>query len=173
MTQIGSGYAHERNDTALVVGPTGLAFDARRDVLYVASTDDNAIYAIRNAGHTFTDRGKGDLVYRDDAHLHGPLALALAPNGDLITANGDAVNEDDTQPSELVEFTPRGRFVGQFSISPEPGGAFGIALSSVNGELRVAAVDDNTNTLNVWTFEVTPVAHGHHHDDGWGDDYRW
>jgi hypothetical protein len=37
--------------------------------------------------------------------LRGPLALALAPNGDLITANGDAVNGDPTQPSEIVEFT--------------------------------------------------------------------
>ncbi len=35
-------------------------------------------------------------------HLHGPFGLVLAPNGDLITANGDAVNGDPTQPSELV-----------------------------------------------------------------------
>jgi uncharacterized protein (TIGR03118 family) len=167
MTQIGSGYAHEQNDTALVVGPTGLAFDARRNILYVASTDDNAIYAIPNAGFTFQDHGKGRLIYQDDAHLHGPLALALAPNGDLITANGDAVNEDDTQPSELVEFTPTGHFVGQFSVSPDPGGAFGLALSTVNGELRIAAVDDNTNTLDVWTFEaMMPGRHGRHHEGG-------
>jgi hypothetical protein len=170
MTQIASGYMHEQNDTALVVGPTGLAFDPRRDILYVASTDDNAIYAIPDAGITFRDHGKGTLIYQDDAHLHGPLALALAPNGDLITANGDAVNEDDTQPSELVEFTPSGHFVGEFSVSPDPGGAFGVALSSVNGELRIAAVDDNTNTLDVWTFEVMP---GGHHRHGGGDDGGW
>ena len=44
-------------------------------------------------------------------HLHGPLGLVLAPNGDLITANGDAVNPIPTPPSELVEFTPAGKFV--------------------------------------------------------------
>jgi hypothetical protein len=38
-TQIASGYLH-RTDPALVVGPTGLAFDPLRNVLYVASTGD-------------------------------------------------------------------------------------------------------------------------------------
>ena len=68
------------------------------------------------------------MVYQDDAHLRGPLGLVLAPNGDLITANGDAVNPDPTQTSELVEFTPEGKFVGQFSIDPTAGAAFGLAV---------------------------------------------
>ena len=42
----------------------------------------------------------------------------LAPNGDLITSNGDAVNPNPNQTSELVEFTPKGRFVGEFSVDP-------------------------------------------------------
>jgi uncharacterized protein (TIGR03118 family) len=175
MTRIASGYKVEENDAALVVGPTGLAYDARRDILYVASTDDNAIYAIDDAGDTHKDHGKGKLIYQDNAHLHGPLALVLAPNGDLITANGDAVNSDPNQPSELVEFTPGGKFVGQFSIDPNPGGAFGIALANVDGELRFAAVNDNTASLDVWTFVTEPVHHNHHHHhhhhewDGWDD----
>jgi uncharacterized protein (TIGR03118 family) len=170
MTQIASGYMHEENDTALVVGPTGLAYDAANDILYVASTDDNAIYAIRHAGRAHVDHGRGDLVYRDSAHLHGPLGLVLAPNGDLIAANGDAVNGDDSQPSELVEFTPKGQFVGQFSIDPGTGGAFGIALQSVDGGLRFAAVNDNTNELDVWTFATSDPSDssggGHHHHHG-------
>ena len=40
-----------------------------------------------------------------DDHLRGPLALVFAPDGNLITSNGDAVNPDPTQPSEIVEFT--------------------------------------------------------------------
>jgi uncharacterized protein (TIGR03118 family) len=159
LTRIASGYKHEKNDAALVVGPTGLAYDAERDLLYVASTDDNAIYAIANAGRARTDHGKGRLVYKDDVHLHGPLALVLAPNGDLITANGDAVNPDDNHPSELVEFTPSGHFVAEFSVDPNPGGAFGIALATVDGELRFAAVNDNTNALDVWTFVTAKRKH--------------
>jgi uncharacterized protein (TIGR03118 family) len=164
MVQIASGYKHEENDSALVVGPTGLAYDAAHDILYVASTDDNAIYAIHDAGRTNSDHGVGDLVYQDATHLHGPLGLVLAPNGDLIVANGDAVNADDSQPSELVEFTTKGKFVGQFSISSESGAAFGIALSSDNGVLRFAAVNDADNTLDVWTF-ASPSDQDNHHGD--------
>src|SRR5207244_8507643 len=94
------------------------------------------------------------LVFQDDTHLHGPLGLTLAPNGDLIVTNGDAVNPDPNQPNELVEFTPTGQFVAQLQLdSGTAGAAFGIAVSSDNGQLRIAAVNDNTSTLNVWTFE--------------------
>ena len=70
---------------------------------------------------------KGDLVFQDP-HLRGPLALVFAPNGDLITANGDAVNGDPTHPSELVEFTKGGKFVGESNVDAGQGGAFGIAV---------------------------------------------
>jgi hypothetical protein len=167
MTQIASGYQHEPNDAALVVGPAGLAYDPRKDILYVASTDDNAIFAIPNAGRTHHDHGMGKLIYQDPAHLHGPLGLVLAPNGDLIASNGDAVNPDDKHPNELVEFTPAGKFVGQFQLDPGNGGAaFGIAVSSVNGELRFAAADDNTNSLDVWTFQTRATHHKHHGHEG-------
>jgi hypothetical protein len=47
--------------------------------------------------------------------------------------------------------------VSQFSIDANQGGAFGIAAATFGDELRFAAVDDNTNSLDVWTFDV-----GHH-----------
>src|SRR5262249_37078195 len=84
MTQIASGYATRTDPNALVVGPTGLAFDAKRDTLYVASTGDNKIYAVANAAESHKDHGTGKVVVSDDVHLHGPLGLVIAPNGDLI-----------------------------------------------------------------------------------------
>jgi uncharacterized protein (TIGR03118 family) len=152
LTRIGSRYLTRTDPAALVVGPTGLAFDSNRDLLYVASTGDNTIYAIPNAAVRSSNAGKGRKVYHDNAHLRGPLGLVLAPNGDLITTNGDAVNPNPNQTSELVEFTPKGHFVGQFSIDAAAGAAFGLAASKVGGVLRVAAVEDNTNSLDIWTF---------------------
>ncbi|HEV3023980.1 MAG TPA: hypothetical protein VGX76_16005 [Pirellulales bacterium] len=149
-TQIASGYTHRTDPFALLLGPTGLAFDAKHDILYVASTADNAIFAIPRAGDRHHDAGTGSIVYRDNAHLHGPLALVLAPNGDLIVSNGDAVNQDTSHPSELTEFTPHGKFVAQFSIDPAIDGAFGIALTVRHGETIFAAVDDNNNMLDIW-----------------------
>jgi uncharacterized protein (TIGR03118 family) len=153
-TQIASGYAHHTDPNALVVGPTGLAFDAKTGTLFVASTGDNAIYAIKNAATEQDDDGKGTAVVQDPQHLHGPLGLILAPNGDLIAANGDAVNPDPNHPNELVEFTTKGKFVGQFQIDGGPAGAaFGLAAQAVGDQVRFAAVDDNTNTLHVFTFD--------------------
>jgi hypothetical protein len=164
-TQIGSGYAHRTDPNALVVGPTGLAFDPKTDSLYVASTTDNAIYAIHDAAGTQHDHGKGQLVVQDSQHLHGPLGLTLDPNtnGDLIVSNGDAINTDPNQLNELDEFTPHGKFVGQFQVdSGAGGGAFGIAAQQMGGQVRFAAVDDNTNALDVWTLpsEQGPAGRG-------------
>ena len=153
-TQIASGYLTRTDPAALVVGPTGLAYNPKNDTLYVASTGDNEIFAIPNAKARRIDDGTGSVVYQDPAHLRGPLGLVLAPNGDLITTNGDAVNADAKQASELVEFTPGGQFVGEFSIDPAEGSAFGIAVTDVGGLLRLAAVDDTTNSLDVWTFDT-------------------
>ncbi len=152
-TRIASGYLHRSDPAALAVGPTGLAYDASKDLLYVASTGDNMIFAIANAGSLQGDAGKGMVVYRDKDHLRGPLGLVLAPNGDLLTTNGDAINTDPNQPSELIEFTPTGHFVAQFPVNPNGiGGAFGIAIESTAGAIRLAAVDDILNQLDVWTF---------------------
>jgi DNA-binding beta-propeller fold protein YncE len=154
MTQIASGYMHEGDPAAFEIGPTGLAYDAVHDVLYVASTGDNTIFSISHAGVRQTDAGMGQVVYHDDAHLRGPLGLVLAPNGNLITTNGDAVNGDPTQPSEIVEFTKSGQFVGQIPVDASgQGGAFGIALEVEGDKVRFAAVDDITNALLVWDFD--------------------
>ena len=150
--QIAHGYLHRTDPAALVVGPTGLAYDRFRDVLYVASTGDNEIFAIPFARGTLNDAGLGALVYKDNTHLHGPLGLALAPNGNLITANGDAVNVGGTQ-NALVEFTQQGKFVAQFQVDPGAGGgAFGLAFSGGFENFRFAAVDDDQNTLDIWNI---------------------
>ncbi|AQV96804.1 hypothetical protein BJN34_23370 [Cupriavidus necator] len=150
---IASGYAHRTDPAALVLGPTGLAYDAAHDVLYVASTNDNAVFAVAGAAALTHDNGPGSVIYQDNGHLHGPLALALAPNGDLVTANGDAVNPDPAHASEIVEFTPQGQFIAQMQVDPTPGSAFGLAFGlSSSGQSQFAAVNDNTNTATVWTL---------------------
>jgi hypothetical protein len=147
-TQIASGYTFHGDPNAFEVGPTGLAFNPTTHILYVASTGDNQVYAIANADTVGTQTGTGSVVYKDKAHLHGPLGLTFAPDGNLIAAQGDAVNPSKRQTSELVEFTPKGKFVGQLSLSKTAGGAFGV-VTSPDGS-RFAAVNDIKNTVEVW-----------------------
>jgi hypothetical protein len=150
MTQIASGYMFRGDPNAFELGPTGLAFNSTTHTLYVASTAGNKIFAIPNADTVGTQSGMGSTVYHDKTHLHGPLGLTIAPDGNLISAQGDAINPSKRQTSELVEFTPKGKFVGQFSLSKTAGGAFGVA-SAPDGT-RFAAVNDITNALEVWTL---------------------
>jgi hypothetical protein len=148
-TVVAKGYTVEPNAAALVLGPTGLAYDPSTDTLFVASTADNAIFSVPHAGSRTGSAGTGNIIFRDN-RLRGPLALAFAPNGDLITSNGDAVNPDPTHPSEIVEFTKSGKFVGQFNVDAGQGGAFGIGISMVGSDTaRLAVVDDNANDIIV------------------------
>jgi hypothetical protein len=151
---IATGYTHENSSTAFVLGPTGLAYDGKSGTLYVASTDDNAIFAIPNAAKATSAVVKGKSIFSDSTHLHGPLGLVLAPNGDLISSQGDGVNPDPNQQSEIVEFTKSGNFVTQFAVDSTAGAAFGIALNAPRGgEADFAAVNDTLNTLIV--FDLT------------------
>jgi hypothetical protein len=151
-TLIATGYKHEANAAALVVGPTGLAYDEKRDVLYVASTDDNAIFAVAHAGKATAPVNKGKLVFADP-HLRGPLGLAFAPNGNLLTANGDAINPDPTHPSEIIEFTKGGEFVREFNLDAGADAAFGIAtMHSEDAKFNFAVDNDNTNGVAVYSL---------------------
>jgi DNA-binding beta-propeller fold protein YncE len=149
-TQIASGYGHRCDPAAFVVGPTGVALDEEKDILYVSSTVDNAIFAISNASDRTSDAGLGHVVVQDQAHLHGPLGLVLAANGDLISTQSDAINPDLKQLSEIVEFTPAGKFVAEFQVDPNAGSAFGLALRSHGDGFVFAAVDDTTAVLDIW-----------------------
>jgi DNA-binding beta-propeller fold protein YncE len=152
---IGSSFPFSGDAAAFEVGPSGMAYDEVHDVLYVSSEVDSAIYAIAGAGNLTSTANTGKLVYQDLTHLHGPLDLALTPDGHLLVANSDGRNADPNQPSELVEFNVGGEFLSQFSLDPDSGGAFGLATHFLgHGALRVAAVDDNQNLLNMWTTVV-------------------
>jgi DNA-binding beta-propeller fold protein YncE len=159
ITTIANGYSHVPNAGAVVLGPTGLAFDAAGDTLYVASTNDNAIYSVPNADARSNAVLKGTLVFSSE-HLRGPLALRFAPNGHLLTANGDAVNGDPLHPSELVEFTAGGDFVREYNVDASQGGAFGLdtrTRGEAQGGLNFAVIDDVTNNLLVIKIPGAPL----------------
>jgi hypothetical protein len=154
-TVIASGYPHRGDPAAFEVGPTGLVYDSTADVLYVASTADNAVFVVQDPRTRTNSAGKGTVIYTDANHLHGPLGMAEAPNGHLIVANSDVINSNPHLPSEYVEFTKQGQFVSQLSIDPAQGGSFGLAINSSAQESFLAAVNDNTATLILWRMPLS------------------
>ncbi len=150
---IASGYMHQGDPAALFDAPTGLVYDKRTDRLFVASTLDNLVFAVPQASTRTSSAGPGYIVYDDATHLHGALAMAEAPNGHLLVTNNDVINSDPNQPSEIVEFTKDGDFVKEIPVDPNQGGSFGLAVQvNDDGTATLAAVDDNTATLTVWTL---------------------
>jgi hypothetical protein len=154
ITQIASGYTAVCDPVTFVDAPTGLVYDPDKDVLYVASTGDNSVYAVYDAGDRHHDGGRGKLVFTDPVHFHGPLGMAMAPNGNLVASQNDVINSDPNQPSELVEFTIDGEFVKQISVDPAQGGSFGLAIQTLGKNVTFGAVDDATNLFLIWTFQL-------------------
>jgi hypothetical protein len=120
------------------------------DTLFVNSTIENLVYQVRHAGRAKNVQGPGRILFADQTHLHGPLGLALAPNGDLLIANGDVTNADPNQPSEIVEITQKGQFVGQFSTFNQTAAPFGIGVGVSGNAVTVGVVNDDNNTINVY-----------------------
>lgn len=149
---IATGYLHQGDPAALFDAPTGLVYDERRDTLFVASSLDNAVFAVRHALERKDSDGPGTIIYQDATHLHGALAMAPAPNDHLLVTNNDVINADPNQPSEIVEFTKDGEFVKEIPVDPNVGGSFGLAVGHGQDTTILAAVDDNTVSLTIWTL---------------------
>jgi hypothetical protein len=139
---VGSDFAEQTSGPSFVLGPTGIGLGAD-DTLYVADTQDSSIHAIRHALTRGNTVGTGQLVTQNGM-LNGPLGLAIAPNGDVLTVNSGDGN--------IVETTPSGAQVAEMTLDssgspPGAGALFGLAVRP--DLLGVYYVDDATNTLNL------------------------
>jgi len=137
-TVIGSGFSQRTDPAALVVGPTGVALGTD-GTLYIADTLANRTAAIPNALQRQTSAGRG-LTVSENGAINTPLGLTVAPNGDIIVANGGDGN--------LVEISPNGNQVAVKTVEPAGAGTlFGLAIAPMNK--GVYFVDDGTNALNL------------------------
>lgn len=140
---IGSGFDEATNAAALVLGPTGVGL-AGNGTLYVADTISNRVAAIPNARVRTTSAGVGSTVSTGQ-FLKAPLGLAIAPNGNILTVNGN--------DGEITETTPAGQQVNWIFLdstgSPQGAGAlFGLAVQP--GHKGIYFVDDVENQLNLF-----------------------
>lgn len=140
---VGSGFPERTDPAALVIGPTGVAFDSRRGVLYVADSVSNRIAAIPNALFRPNSAGTGRTVSENGA-LNDPLGMSLAPNGNILTVNGNDGNIVETEPDGDQLFVKLLDNTG----GPPPGSGTLFGITVVHG-VGVYFVDDGSNTLNL------------------------
>ena len=137
-TTIGSGFPERTDPAALVIGPTGVGL-GHDGTLYVADTLGNRIAAIPYALFRQDSAGTGKTVSQGGA-LNGPLGLAIAPGGDILT-----VNSND---GSMVETSPQGEQLvsKNVDVTGTGGGTlFGLAIAP-NGN-GVYFVNDGNNML--------------------------
>lgn len=139
-TVIASGFGERTDPAALVVGPTGVGLGAD-GTLYVADTVANRIAAIPDAVARTINAGIGTTISVDGS-LMGPLGLAIAPNGDILTVNANDGN--------MVETTPAGTQVAVKAVDVTGAGGgtlFGLAIRP--NDQAVYFVNDGNNTLDL------------------------
>jgi DNA-binding beta-propeller fold protein YncE len=142
-TVIASGFPERTDPNALVIGPTGVAFDDLTGILYVADSLNNRITAIPAALFLTKSVGPGFTLSQGGA-LNDPLGLTLTRDHHLIAANGDDGN--------LVEVNAfNGKQVGVKLVDntggPPPGAGALFGLIAVHD--GVYFVDDASNTFNL------------------------
>ncbi len=160
MTVVGSGFPTRTDPDALVIGPTGVGLSPghqdwddwhdswmfereRRATLYVADSLNNRIAVIPDALNRTTSAGMG-FTLSSGGSLNDPLGLVVAPNGHILTVNGN--------DGFITEITPFGRQIATKLLDntggppPGVGTLFGLAFDPARG---VYFVDNGSNTLNL------------------------
>jgi hypothetical protein len=142
VTTIGSGFFEQSSSTAFVVGPTGVGLGPN-GTLYVADTGENRITGIPDAVRRSTSAGTG-FVLTSGGQLSGPLGLTIAPDGDVLSANGGNGYIIETNPAGS-QFTST--LLDDTGSPPGAGALFGLAVAPHGS--GVYYVDDNANTLQL------------------------
>ncbi len=141
-TVVGSGFAERTDPNALVIGPTGVAFDDDSGKLYVADSLNNRIAVIHNALFRNSSGGTGFTLSKG-GKLNDPLGLALAPDHHLLAANGNDGNLVEINESTFRQVASK---LVDNTGGPPPGAGALFGLVTVwDG---VYFVDDASNTFN-------------------------
>jgi len=142
ITVIGSGFAERTDPAAVVIGPTGVGLSGNGKTLYVADSLNNRIAAIAMPLSRDSSGGTGKTV-SEGGSLNDPLGLTVAPNGNIVTVDGD--------DGFVIETTPSGHQIAKTLLDnngnpPGAGALFGLVI--VNNNLYF--VDDDENALNLF-----------------------
>ncbi|MDA8095874.1 MAG: hypothetical protein M0T84_18600 [Betaproteobacteria bacterium] len=142
-TVVANGFGQRADRDAFLIGPTGLALSPN-DILYVSDALGNRIAAIDNASTRTASAGTGRTVVQGGL-LRRPLAMIMAPNGNLLITNannGQVVEVDPQTGKDLAA-----QWVDADEAQSPPGNhdLFGLAITTDGKGFYY--VEDDVNTL--------------------------
>jgi hypothetical protein len=122
-----------------------------KDVLYVASTADNAIFAVPNVGSRTVPPLNG-IIFRDK-HLRA-IGVDARTKWRSITGNGATVDADVNQPSRPWSSQKTVSSLASLTLIRPREGRLDCRRALGGDRARFAAVEDNTNDISVYTLRT-------------------
>lgn len=142
-TVIAGGFGAKANASAFTFGPTGLTL-GHDGTLYVSDSAANRVVAIKNAATRTTSAGTGTVV-TSAGLLKRPLAMTMAPNGDLLVTNALNGQVVEIDPQSGTQRGAQWIDADEAQSPPGSGDLFGIAIKPDGTGFYY--VEDDTNTL--------------------------
>lgn len=143
-TVIADGLAERAAKDVFIIGPTGLALGPDGTTLYVSDALNNRVVAIDNAVARSNSAGIGREVTKDGM-LRRPLAMVLAPNGNLLVTNGKNGQIVEIDPRQSKQLYAQWIDTDKAQTPPGSGDLFGLVIAP-NGQ-DFYYVEDDLNTL--------------------------
>jgi hypothetical protein len=140
---IADGFPQRADKDAFLIGPTGLAL-AADGTLYVSDALGNRVAAIDRATTRTMSAGTGRTV-TEGGLLKRPLAMCLAPNGNLLVTNARNGQVVEADPRSGRQLLAQWIDTDQAQSPPGNGDLFGIAVKPDGSGFYY--VEDDANTL--------------------------
>jgi DNA-binding beta-propeller fold protein YncE len=144
MTVVASGLSERAARDVFLIGPTGLALGRDGTTLYVSDALKNRVIAVPNATTRADSAGEGTEV-TNDGLLRRPLAMVMAPNGDLLVTNGKTGQVVEVDPATGKQLYAQWIDTDRAQTPAGNGDLFGIAVTPTGDGFYY--VEDDMNTL--------------------------
>lgn len=158
---IATGFAVNHGKPGGILGPSGLAYNPKGDILYVVDGMTNTVVAFSNVstipaggivvqpnGKTFKGKfaSRAHLIF-GGTPLNGPISSALFFNGNIVVGN----TLDPNGKNLLIEISPMGKLLDVLNVDKGAAGSlFGlVATGSSFANAKLYFNDDNDNNLQV------------------------
>ncbi len=142
-TIVANGFGQRADKDAFLIGPTGLALGPD-GTLYVSDAVGNRIAAVADARTRTTSAGSGRTVTLGGL-LKRPLAMCVAPNGNLLATNAKNGQVVEVDPKTGRQLHAQWIDADQAQSPPGNGDLFGIAVKPDGSGFYY--VEDDVNTL--------------------------
>ncbi len=142
-TVIADGLASQADPGVFLIGPTGLALGSQGQ-LYISDAIGNRVVSIPDAASRTSSAGTGKEIAKG-GFLNRPLALATAPNGNLLVINGLDGFVVEVDPDGGKQLARRLIDGDQAQSPPGSGDLFGIAINPDGKSFYY--VEDDINAL--------------------------